>query len=109
MTGRNGDGAGSLISSDRWPREQKGRRKRRPCAGPGPSRPYSVLVAALSAAAFAAALVFAAHPDVWYLDMGRVLDIWFPHVAVTQSWFTADRDEIVRAMRLEAIHGRPAG
>jgi hypothetical protein len=47
--------------------------------------------------------------DVWFLDMGRVLDIWFPQVAATQPWFTADRDEIVRAMGLGAIHGRATG
>jgi hypothetical protein len=48
--------------------------------------------------------LFAEEPGVWSLDMGRVLDIWFPQVAATQPWFTADRDEIVRAMGLEKLH-----
>lgn len=43
-------------------------------------------------------------PGTFYLDLGRVLDIWFPSVVKSQPWFARNRQTIVRNMGLEGIH-----
>ena len=39
-----------------------------------------------------------------FVDLGRVLDLWFPDVVSIQPWFRTDRDAIVRNMGLAKLY-----
>jgi hypothetical protein len=49
--------------------------------------------------------LFPEAPDVYFLDVGRTLDVWFPEIVTDQPWFRIDRDAIVRNMGLARLYG----
>lgn len=67
-------------------------------------RPAVVLVQAGSLAWWLMYRLFPGSERTWFLDLGRVLDIWFPEVVADQRWFQFDRAAIVKSMRLEALY-----
>lgn len=45
--------------------------------------------------------MFRNYPNVFYLDIGRVLDIWYPEIVSPQPWFKNNKDLIISKMHLE--------
>lgn len=74
--------------------------RRRPRGGP-----FVVMFQAGSLSWWLMRRVFAEAPDVFLLDVGRTLDVWFPEIVADQPWFRIDRASIVKSMRIEALHG----
>lgn len=66
------------------------------------SRPLAFVFQAGTMAYWLIHRLFPLAPDVFWLDLGRALDIWYPEIVERQNWFARRRADIVRNMRLEA-------
>ena len=67
------------------------------------SQPLLVLQAG-SLAWWLMARLFPDFPEASFLDLGRVLDVWFPAVADKQPWFRFEKRQMVDAMGLGALY-----
>ncbi len=50
--------------------------------------------------------LFTRERDVFLIDIGRVLDVWYPEIVSPQPWFQDCQDRIVKNMELEDLYER---
>jgi hypothetical protein len=67
-------------------------------------RPTVVLFQAGTLAWWMTYRLLPAHPNCFYLDLGRALDIFFPTVALQQNWVKNDLIRLVTAMKVEHLY-----
>lgn len=48
--------------------------------------------------------LFSKIPNTFFLDVGRVLDIWYPDIVSKQHWFVKNRELIITKMELEKFY-----